>query len=208
MYSANQDSDSSLYSIDSIGDLLLQTQSAPQLFSTSSYNTHNIHNTHTTHKTYYNSYSQFNYRRRCFRAGCVLITPDFKILVVRNQASGYSGLPKGGQDQGESTVQCALRELREETSINLIESDLVLSIHKSRATFYVAFVPFDIRKDVRVDGIEIDHHEWIEVEELAQRPISRLTRELLPRIDSFVRYMRQGGDYRLYNTSRGRVSVL
>lgn len=53
------------------------------------------------------------------RAGVFLYNPaENKVLVVQ-VFNEFTGIPKGGQEDGETTVQTALRELEEEAGIKL-----------------------------------------------------------------------------------------
>ena len=49
--------------------------------------------------------------------GCILVSPNDKILLVKGRLSGKWSLPKGHMEGRENDLQCALRELFEETGI-------------------------------------------------------------------------------------------
>lgn len=49
--------------------------------------------------------------------GCILISPNDRILLVRGRLSGKWSLPKGHMEGRENDIQCALRELFEETGV-------------------------------------------------------------------------------------------
>lgn len=59
-------------------------------------------------------------------AASVLITDeDGRVLVQRRADSGNWALPGGGMDLGESLPECAVREVREETGLNVELTGLV-----------------------------------------------------------------------------------
>lgn len=49
--------------------------------------------------------------------GCILFSPNEKVLLVKGKLSGKWSLPKGHMEGRENDLQCALRELFEETGI-------------------------------------------------------------------------------------------
>ena len=49
--------------------------------------------------------------------GCILFSPNEKVLLVKGKLSGKWSLPKGHMEGRENDLQCALRELYEETGI-------------------------------------------------------------------------------------------
>lgn len=65
-------------------------------------------------------------REKC--AGCIIINPcytnvldyeNYKILVVKQKYTNYWGLPKGHIEKNEDLLSSAIREVYEETGINL-----------------------------------------------------------------------------------------
>ena len=69
------------------------------------------------------------------KAGGVLIY-NGRVLIVQSRANKW-GFPKGGFEQGETAVQCAEREVHEETSFNVKFSDDDLKVKYKDTTFYV-----------------------------------------------------------------------
>jgi 8-oxo-dGTP pyrophosphatase MutT (NUDIX family) len=56
--------------------------------------------------------------------GVLLLNDPGVILLCHVTGGKHWDIPKGNLDEGESEVQCAVRELQEETSIVLEEKDL------------------------------------------------------------------------------------
>jgi ADP-ribose pyrophosphatase YjhB (NUDIX family) len=68
------------------------------------------------------------------KAGGVLIY-NGRVLIVQSRGNKW-GFPKGGLERGENALQCAEREVREETSFN-IKFDDALKVKYKDTTFYV-----------------------------------------------------------------------
>src|SRR5262245_27800107 len=58
-------------------------------------------------------------------ANVIVVNDDGQILVIRRTDNGNHALPGGGMDLGESITQAAVREVREETGIEVEITGLV-----------------------------------------------------------------------------------
>ena len=59
-----------------------------------------------------------------------IIVKDGKVLMVR-QVKGFIGFPKGHTEKGETEIQTAIREIKEETNV-----DVILDETKSYRIYY------------------------------------------------------------------------
>ena len=60
----------------------------------------------------------WSFRPRCQKVyGCICISPQENILLVKGRLSKKWSFPKGHMESSESDLECALRELHEETGI-------------------------------------------------------------------------------------------
>jgi 8-oxo-dGTP pyrophosphatase MutT (NUDIX family) len=57
--------------------------------------------------------------------GVVILNADHELLLCHVTGQNHWDLPKGGIDAGESPLQAALRETREETSLRLRDDSLI-----------------------------------------------------------------------------------
>ncbi len=77
------------------------------------------------------------------RAGVVLINNEEKILLARQNNKDFWVFPGGTQEIGEGMAECALREIKEETNLDVeIKQFLYLSdfMRKSRQSIDVVFL--------------------------------------------------------------------
>ena len=67
-------------------------------------------------------------------AGGVIVDPEDKILILKRKVEGTWVLPKGRREPGETLLDAALREIREETGLEHL--DVLRKIGMVRYTFY------------------------------------------------------------------------
>ena len=103
--------------------------------------------------------------------GSVCISPNSRFLIVRGAlGTGKYSLPKGHMEPNESDIQCALRELYEETSIRpsvnySFFSKFKYKNKKSIGGYFVFFLP-DEPTPQPLDTFEIEEAKWMTMEEL------------------------------------------
>lgn len=103
--------------------------------------------------------------------GCVCISPNSRFLIVKGALGNckYS-LPKGHMEGNESDLQCALRELYEETSIRpsvpyAFFTKFKHNNKKSVGGYFVFFLPNE-PTPTPLDTNEILDAKWLSLEEL------------------------------------------
>lgn len=100
--------------------------------------------------------------------GCILISPCDRILLVRGKLSGKWSLPKGHMEGRETDLQCALRELYEETGIT---PNVKYSFFKKFAAGgYFIFFMNDEPCPLIQCGEEISEVGWYDVSEIKKLP--------------------------------------
>ena len=95
--------------------------------------------------------------------GCICISPNKRILLVKGNGGKWS-LPKGHMESNETDIQCALRELYEETGI---QPNVPYSSYKKLAAggyfiFHFNSEPILSPQDIN----EIDYAAWVDLNDM------------------------------------------
>lgn len=99
--------------------------------------------------------------------GVILINSKGHVLLVRGRQGGKWSFPKGHKKRSESDLQCALRELEEETGITLCSSVAQEpTYHKLAKAGYFLYTVDDTCCARVNDSNEIDEVAWWPVLEL------------------------------------------
>lgn len=120
----------------------------------------------------------------------ILLNSGDKILVTRGWLStGKWSLPGGGMHRGEKPAQAVLRELREETNIELKEAQLKYQgISKQtkglpfRYHLFSATAPKEL--DLKKQRIEIVDVQWLDRQELLNKSVEQHVREAVQAMES------------------------
>lgn len=94
--------------------------------------------------------------------GCIVISQDNKVLLVKGRSSQKWSFPKGHMETRETSLQCALRELSEETGLRITGEPITFKKY-SAAGYFIYSVPSEYRlfpQDVR----EIEDAQWVSLE--------------------------------------------
>lgn len=95
------------------------------------------------------------------------MTPDNEILLVRGKKTGIWSFPKGHLSGGETGQQCALRELKEETGIDL----LPYRFFDTRKLFAGEYFFYRVEEQLPTkprDPNEISETGWFGIEEFSR----------------------------------------
>jgi ADP-ribose pyrophosphatase YjhB (NUDIX family) len=101
--------------------------------------------------------------------GCICISPQGEILLVRNRIGHKWSFPKGHLEKSDSSgIDCARRELMEEAGINAPENSF--GTIELRAGIYYVFL-FSNTNEMLCsvnDKREVDMAEWFSLKELPE----------------------------------------
>lgn len=125
-----------------------------------------------------------------FRAGTVAVVSNSKGRVLAFQRTDYPGqwqLPQGGIDKGESAVEGAWRELKEETGLGRQHVRLVgeypdwtvyewpdgakRGARLGQAQRWFFFEAWDDEVEPTPDGVEFDDWKWVKVSWLVDQAV-------------------------------------
>lgn len=108
-----------------------------------------------------------------------------RILLVRNSYVGYYSLPGGYVRTGESGRQAAVRELREEVSLDVAESELALALDVTRdwegKRDRVELFRLDVAHEPQV---QVDNREVVSAQLFA--PAEALSLKLFPALRQHI----------------------
>ena len=100
--------------------------------------------------------------------GAVCISSTNKVLLVKGRKTGKWSFPKGHKHRKETYIECALRELLEETGITLQGNTSISSTKLSVGEYYffeVEEVPLN-----PADTDEIVDARWMSLSEIRSSP--------------------------------------
>lgn len=117
--------------------------------------------------------------------GCVIID-DGKVLLIQ-QNDGSWGFPKGHMENGETEVETAIREVKEETNIDVIPDGnkryvIEYPICNDIMKQVVLFVAKRVSNDIKAQESEINEIKWASFSEAFSTITYDNTRELLREI--------------------------
>ena len=111
-----------------------------------------------------------------------IIIKDGKALLIQ-QTNGYWGFPKGHVEEGETEVETAIREIKEETNID-VEIDetkryqMEYILPNGNNKIAVFFMGKPLSTDIIRQEEEIIAIEWVDIKEVEEKLSFDNTREL------------------------------
>ena len=102
--------------------------------------------------------------------GCILQSPMGRYLLVQGRASGKWSFPKGHPLPDEPSLECAQRELLEETGVQapFMHSKI---LHLATGIYYVYNVQFETVSETN-DPREISHLGWFTEDEIRKMSVN------------------------------------
>lgn len=114
--------------------------------------------------------------------GCIIID-EGKVLLVK-QVEGHWGFPKGHVEENETEVQTAIREVKEETNIDVevnqnyrYEENYITDRGNNKTVIY--FLAKKISNDIINQECEVEEVKWFTVDEALKTITYDNSRELL-----------------------------
>ena len=104
-------------------------------------------------------------KKRC-KAGVFIYDPHKnKVLVVQSRGNMW-GLPKGTLEYSETEIQCAVREVKEETGLDITEDDFTQSVKIKNIAMYFYMQKDECDVDVQDQIVDNDANSvgWIKPE--------------------------------------------
>ena len=126
--------------------------------------------------------NKMKYEKSC---GAVIFEGD-KVLVIQ-QVKGHWGFPKGHVEDGETEVETAIREIKEETNLD-VEID---ETHRYIETYHpkedvekdvVFFVAKKIGGEIKVQEEEVTQTEWLSPKDAIKRVTYESSKKIMSRV--------------------------
>jgi 8-oxo-dGTP pyrophosphatase MutT (NUDIX family) len=117
--------------------------------------------------------------------GCIIIE-DGKVLVVQEN-EGHWGFPKGHIEEGETEVQTAIRETKEETNLD-VEIDenkkyvINYIVREAIDKTVVYFLAKRLNNDLKRQESEIKTIEWLPCKDAIERVTYDNTKEMFKKV--------------------------
>lgn len=117
--------------------------------------------------------------------GCIIIDKDKVLLVKHNK--GHWDFPKGHIEEGETEIETAIREVKEETNIDVnvqkekryvVEYYPEENIHKE----VVYFLATNQSSEIIPQQSEIEKIEWVPLEEAENKITYNTSKELIKKV--------------------------
>jgi len=103
--------------------------------------------------------------------GIILNSTLDEIILVKGRKSGKWGLPKGHIEPGETYIEGALREIKEETGLDIkLLINVLPCILSRRAKLFLFSLPKEVCHFQTEDSNEIMDVKWIKLEDLKSLP--------------------------------------
>ena len=117
--------------------------------------------------------------------GCVIINEE-KVLLVQHIA-GHWDFPKGHMEENETEIQTAIREVKEETNIDVLiqENKRYVSEYYSKEDTFkqvIFFLATCINKEVIKQEAEIQNIEWLSFEDAVDRITYSNSKDILMKV--------------------------
>jgi 8-oxo-dGTP pyrophosphatase MutT (NUDIX family) len=102
------------------------------------------------------------------RCGAIIMDSSFNILMVKGREHGKWGLPKGKEKRNDkSLLSTAIREVYEETSIDITKYNIISQITCCSVVFFIVQVPKNISFKP-IDTNEVEDIRFWAIDELSQ----------------------------------------
>lgn len=122
-------------------------------------------------------------------SGAAIFNKDGKVLLVQQKKDGPQsllwGLPGGHANDGESPADAAVREVKEETSLNIKLTNLVsvqiLEVYDGSEYLLVTYkAKAQNLPDIEIDKSEVNDYGWFSLEDIKREKIKLRGSFLLP----------------------------
>lgn len=114
--------------------------------------------------------------------GCIIIDNGKVLLIQQNK--GWWGFPKGHVEEGETEIETAIREVKEETNIDVVPDEnkryeQEYMLENGILKQVVLFVATKTSNDIKAQESEVQNIKWFDFKEAAEIITYEDTKDLL-----------------------------
>ena len=118
--------------------------------------------------------------------GCIILNDKNEILLVL-QTAGHWGLPKGHVEEGETEEQTAIREVKEETNVDVIVNtnlrySMVYSPKEDVEKEVVYFIAKNTSNDCKPQLEEVQEMKWLDIDNAINTITYENSKDLLRKV--------------------------
>lgn len=118
--------------------------------------------------------------------GCIILNDKNEILLVL-QTAGHWGLPKGHVEEGETEEQTAIREVKEETNVDVIVNtnlrySMVYSPKEDVEKEVVYFIAKNTSNDCKPQLEEVQEMKWLDIDNAIDTITYENSKDLLRKV--------------------------
>ena len=148
------------------------------------------------------------YEKSC---GCIVIYENKVLLVQHNE--GHWDFPKGHMEENETEVETAIREVKEETNIDVLIQEnrrYVNEYFPKEDTFkqVVFFLATCKEKETKKQEAEIQNIEWLTFEEALERITHKDSKNLLKKVMEDIKYYKESEYWDVYDENRKKTNKI
>lgn len=120
---------------------------------------------------------------------------QWQVLLIQHSRAKYWGFPKGHAESGESPKEAAIRELREETNLNVvgffsdtgIEEHYMFTLRGQLISKTVCFFAAEVDGELQLQKEEVSGGLWLDFQEALKKLTYPTDRHIFQRMMSFLR---------------------
>lgn len=118
--------------------------------------------------------------------GCIILNDKKEVLLVHHN-KGHWDFPKGHVEEGETELQTAIREVKEETNIDVeVNEKYRYTVEYSPKEDVIKEVVFFLAKNINDNKTaqleEVDEVQWFQLEDAIERITYDTSKEVLIRL--------------------------
>ena len=123
------------------------------------------------------------YEKSC---GCIILNDKNEILLIL-QTEGHWGLPKGHVEEGETEEQTAIREVKEETNVDVIVNTnlryrMVYNPKEDVEKEVIYFIAKNTSNDCKPQLEEVQEMKWLDIDNAINTITYENSKDLLRKV--------------------------